>query len=995
MRRLLRLAGPSAALGLLLTVYGAVLFLGEQFSYRDAAHFYYPLYGRVESDWDAGRLPLWEPEENAGTPLLGNPTAAVLYPGKLIYRLAPSYAWGARLYIVAHTGLAVLAMVALLRSWNVSGTGAWIGGIGYGFGVPILFQYCNVVFLVGAAWTPLGLRAADRWLRLGQRWGVGSLAFVLAMQVLGGDPESAYLVGICAFGYGIAISLAGRGSVKIRRWIGLAGAAIVVAAWIGLTLWAASTLPAFRDNGPPPEPLPWMGAVRIGVRVAWGLAALAFGVWWLRKPGRPGGLRVVGLVGSAGLAACLTGAQLLPVMEFTGQSARAAAGGIHDIYPFSLEPIRVAELAFPNLFGTGVKAAHTWLGLVPGFQSPSIWVPSLYLGSLTLILAVSAFGFRNGPPGRAWLSAIAIAALLGSFGRFASPIWVARGTDQGAEMFGRRDVRDDAAIRFDGQLRDGDGGVYWLLATLLPGFREFRYPSKLLTFSSLALAGLAGMGWDSVVSGDRRRRASLWALSLAAIGGVGLASAFGLRSAFRTAVTSRVPEGSGGPFGPFDPEGAWRDLAWSLGQGAVAAVSALVAIRLAGRRPMLAGAVALGGLAIDLGVANRDDVLSIPQSAFEGDPELNRLIREAEREAPTPGGYYRVHRMPSWEPIGWRLKGEPDRYRDFARWERKTLQPKYGINLPGFQYTLTEGTAELYDYVFNFASFGGIHAPELAERILGDRTERIVYFARRSFDLWNTRYFILPIVPTNDENRGIYSFLLDSERIAPPLDLSNRAKERWASAEDWQLLRNPNVYPRSWVVHRAVVVPPIVGLVRKDREELTYNLAYQDDPLWQMKGRTVQDPTRLAWVETDDRIGVANFLAPARGRDPIASEMPRIVAYDSTRVEIEVELQAPGLVILADVYYPGWRLTIDGKPATVYRTNRAMRGALVPAGPHRLIYRYEPGSLRLGFLLTALGLFATMALALWSFARPIVPALAPDPETLTETPDDSPESDSF
>ena len=64
----------------------------RQFGFRDAGHFYYPLYQRVQEEWNQGRWPLWEPEENAGMPLLGNPTAAVLYPGKLVFAVLP-YAW--------------------------------------------------------------------------------------------------------------------------------------------------------------------------------------------------------------------------------------------------------------------------------------------------------------------------------------------------------------------------------------------------------------------------------------------------------------------------------------------------------------------------------------------------------------------------------------------------------------------------------------------------------------------------------------------------------------------------------------------------------------------------------------------------------------------------------------------------------------------------------------------------------------------------------------
>ena len=72
---------------LIIACFGDALFRGRQFGYRDAGHFYYPLYERVQQEWNAGRWPLWEPEENAGMPLLGNPTAAVLYPGKVIFAL--------------------------------------------------------------------------------------------------------------------------------------------------------------------------------------------------------------------------------------------------------------------------------------------------------------------------------------------------------------------------------------------------------------------------------------------------------------------------------------------------------------------------------------------------------------------------------------------------------------------------------------------------------------------------------------------------------------------------------------------------------------------------------------------------------------------------------------------------------------------------------------------------------------------------------------------
>ncbi len=83
-----------------------------------------------------------------------------------------------------------------------------------------------------------------------------------------------------------------------------------------------------------------------------------------------------------------------------------------------------------------------------------------------------------------------------SLGQYTSPIWAARSLVRDSawsplqalvRAIGPLDPVDAAPIRLDGYLRDGDGSIYWWLATVLPGFRQFRYPAKLFTFTALAL----------------------------------------------------------------------------------------------------------------------------------------------------------------------------------------------------------------------------------------------------------------------------------------------------------------------------------------------------------------------------------------------------------------------------------------------------------------------------------------------------------------------------
>ena len=216
----------------------------------DASFFYYPLYRRVQQEWTAGRWPLWNPGQNGGTPLLGNPVAAVLYPGKVIYALLP-YAWGARLYVIAHTIIALAGMVALGRSFGMSAAGSMLAGLCYAFGVPVLLLYGNVIFLVGAAWVPWGLRAIDRLLRQRNRCGLAELATVLALQVLGGDPEAAYLTIVAGAGYGVVLVLGARPWLARRQVWALVLASVVV--WVSGTLVVASVWPALPARLPPRE----------------------------------------------------------------------------------------------------------------------------------------------------------------------------------------------------------------------------------------------------------------------------------------------------------------------------------------------------------------------------------------------------------------------------------------------------------------------------------------------------------------------------------------------------------------------------------------------------------------------------------------------------------------------------------------------------------------------------------------------------------------------
>jgi uncharacterized membrane protein YfhO len=75
------------------------------------------------------------------------------------------------------------------------------------------------------------------------------------------------------------------------------------------------------------------------------------------------------------------------------------------------------------------------------------------------------------------------------------------------------------------------------------------------------------------------------------------------------------------------------------------------------------------------------------------------------------------------------------------------------------------------------------------------------------------------------------------------------------------------------------------------------------------------------------------------------------------------------------VYYPGWELAIDGKPAPIHVVNRLMRGAAVPAGTHRLVYSYAPRSFLVGRVVSILGVVVLALLGVFCVRRPVDPML--------------------
>jgi len=131
--------------------------------------------------------------------------------------------------------------------------------------------------------------------------------------------------------------------------------------------------------------------------------------------------------------------------------------------------------------------------------------------------------------------------------------------------------------------------------------------------------------------------------------------------------------------------------------------------------------------------------------------------------------------------------------------------------------------------------------------------------------------------------------------------------------KDMRVYRNPTVLPRAYVTHEAQTVP------------IGESLAPLANPNF--------DPRRTTIIEGDLPFTLTG------GSTAIAK--PVITRYEPLQVEVEVEMDQHGMLVLADSWFPEWRAELDGNSTTLYIANHNFRAVYVPKGKHTVLFWYD------------------------------------------------------
>jgi hypothetical protein len=571
---------------------------------------------------------------------------------------------------------------------------------------------------------------------------------------------------------------------------------------------------------------------------------------------------VVWAATAAALGAGLAALQWLPALEASSRGLRANLAAAYRV-GWSVHPVGLAEILSPVPW-TDLPLADAARALLYGGGHPLLH--GLYLGLPALALAGA--GLLDGPLPRR----MALVALLGL----------------GAVLYALGPHLP----------------VYGVLETLVPPVRMLRYPSKAIVLAALAVALLAGFGFDRWRRARRagEPRPSRGAVLVAAVTALGVTTA--------TVLLAR-------PDGPF---GAWLLDAAVLGapteevlrpflwRGALAGALALVTLALAIRRPARAATVVALVAVLDLVAANHSLNRTAPPDFYRYRPPALDDLAQGD------GSRLFVYRYSTSGPVQhpglpsdnpWRIRGYPE----------------------GF--TLDSGRT-LAVRLYLIPPVGAVW------RVFGSHQPDLVGLHPWTLRIPQTRLALA-------EGQPAWVRWLRLGAVSQVLALHDpgvEALEPQATYESLlvlpiRLFRVRSPLPRAYAVGRAVaaVGPEALRLL--------------ESPGF--------DPTTEVVVAHDAARGEAAAFGVFEGRVTRLDLGP-------DRVRLETELSQPGYVVLVDSWDPGWRATVDGRPAPLLRANVAFRAVPVPAGRHVIEQRYRPRSVVLGLLISLVSLAVALTL---------------------------------
>lgn len=237
----------------------------------------------------------------------------------------------------------------------------------------------------------------------------------------------------------------------------------------------------------------------------------------------------------------------------------------------------------------------------------------------------------------------------------------------------------------------------------------------------------------------------------------------------------------------------------------------------------------------------------------------------------------------------------------------------YGLFAPaGFDLPLRRASA-LLDRVTD----GGDAVALRSEKILSEKS--------RVLDVMNVKYLVSTTGNSGPETLG---------------SLPSRFRLAFSDGPI-RLFENLNVLPRAFLVPASGV-----EIVATEEAQLSRLLDPAFDPA-----------TQVILPEAPSAIALTGGgRAAGRGPSTVSD-----INHSVNRVSVTVNAVEPGILVLSQMYYPGWQVRVNGSEQPVLRADYAFSAVALAAGPQIVEFVFRPKSIAIGLLISTIALAGSVA----------------------------------
>ena len=151
------------------------------------------------------------------------------------------------------------------------------------------------------------------------------------------------------------------------------------------------------------------------------------------------------------------------------------------------------------------------------------------------------------------------------------------------------------------------------------------------------------------------------------------------------------------------------------------------------------------------------------------------------------------------------------------------------------------------------------------------------------------------------------------------------------------VIKNKSALPRAWLAGETIALAPEKILEAVTTGKLPDGSGF--DPL---RTALIEKPLPFSWTS----------LAGAAPIEPAVE----IEEYSANRIRLKVAASRPGMLVLSEIYYPGWETEVDGRPAETLQVDYVLRGVPMQPGRHEVMMRFRPATVRRGRIVSLVSL---------------------------------------